>query len=57
MADWAHAFNCKVYLPVADSQWVTEPGDYIEFWSGKPFANPCAKKALGDAVLGYPTAA
>lgn len=34
MADWAAAFGCKVYLPTADRQWVTEPGDYVEYWSG-----------------------
>ena len=34
MADWAAAFECQVHLPAADRQWVTEPGNYIDFWSG-----------------------
>ena len=34
MADWAQAFGCKVHIPVADTQWVTEPGDYVNLWSG-----------------------
>ena len=34
MSDWAAAFKCKIHLPVADQQWVTEPGNYISHWSG-----------------------
>lgn len=36
MSDWAAAFNCKIYLPLVDQQWVTEPGNHISHWDGKP---------------------
>ncbi|KAL3149409.1 hypothetical protein ABBQ32_002204 [Trebouxia sp. C0010 RCD-2024] len=45
MADWAAAFGCKVYLPTADRQWVTEPGDYVEYWSGDEL------KTTGDSTV------
>lgn len=34
VADWAAAFDCQVHIPAADRQWVTEPGDHINYWSG-----------------------
>ena len=46
MADWAGAFRCKVHLPVADSQWVTDPGDYIQFWAGTKLAGICMQDTL-----------
>ncbi|PRW60200.1 MBL fold metallo-hydrolase [Chlorella sorokiniana] len=33
-ADWAEAFDCKVYLHAADRQWVTRPSPRLEFWDG-----------------------
>jgi hypothetical protein len=34
MVDWAHAFDCPVWLHEADRKWVMRPDPAIRFWSG-----------------------
>ena len=35
MTSWGRAFNCPVLVHEADREWVQEPDDCIEYWSGK----------------------
>lgn len=35
MVEWAKAFDCPIYLHVADRQWVMRPDSSIEFWAGE----------------------
>jgi hypothetical protein len=35
MIEWSHAFDCPIYLHVADRQWVMRPDPAIEFWNGE----------------------
>lgn len=35
MVEWAKAFDCPIYLPAADRQWVMRPDPAIEFWEGE----------------------
>jgi hypothetical protein len=34
MVEWAHAFDCPVWLHEADREWVMRPDPAIRFWSG-----------------------
>ncbi|MTI29808.1 MBL fold metallo-hydrolase [Xanthovirga aplysinae] len=34
MVEWAHVFDCPIYLHEADRQWVMRPNEKIVFWSG-----------------------
>jgi hypothetical protein len=34
MADWSRVFGAPVFIHADDRQWVTNPSDSIEFWSG-----------------------
>lgn len=34
MADWAAAFDAPVYIHELDKQWVTQPSDKIQHWTG-----------------------
>ena len=35
MADWAHRFDCPVFLHADDREWITRPDDAIELWEGE----------------------
>jgi len=35
MADWAHRFDCPVFLHTDDREWITRPDDAIELWEGE----------------------
>ncbi|KAA6460402.1 MBL fold metallo-hydrolase [Acidobacteria bacterium AB60] len=35
MVDWAHAFECQVYIHAANRPWVMRPDSSIRFWEGK----------------------
>ncbi len=35
MVEWAHRFDCPVYLHEADRGWIMRPDDAIELWSGE----------------------
>lgn len=35
MADWGEAFECPVLVHASDRQWIVEPSEHIEFWSGE----------------------
>jgi glyoxylase-like metal-dependent hydrolase (beta-lactamase superfamily II) len=35
MVDWAHRFDCPIYLHADDSDWVMRPDDAIVFWKGE----------------------
>lgn len=35
MQDWAHAFDCPVYLHAADANWVMRPDSAIRHWDGE----------------------
>ena len=43
MVEWAHRFDCPVYLHADDREWVMRPDDAIEFWDGDA-------KELGDGL-------
>jgi hypothetical protein len=32
MVEWAHTFDCPIYLHAADSEWVMRPDAVIEHW-------------------------
>jgi glyoxylase-like metal-dependent hydrolase (beta-lactamase superfamily II) len=34
MADWAEEFDAPVYVHEGDKDWVTQPSDRIQYWSG-----------------------
>jgi hypothetical protein len=34
MVDWAHRFDCPVYIHEADEQWIMRPDPAIELWEG-----------------------
>ena len=34
MADWAAAFDAPIYIHELDKQWVTQPSNHIEYWTG-----------------------
>jgi hypothetical protein len=34
MVEWAHAFDCPVYVHELDRQWVLRPDPAVRFWSG-----------------------
>lgn len=36
MADWAEAFDAPVYIHEAGREWVTDPSNRIQYWSGRP---------------------
>jgi hypothetical protein len=35
MVDWAHAFDCPVYIHADNRPWVMRPDDSIRFWEGE----------------------
>jgi glyoxylase-like metal-dependent hydrolase (beta-lactamase superfamily II) len=35
MVEWAHAFDCSIYLHVDDRAWVMRPDPAIEYWEGE----------------------
>jgi hypothetical protein len=35
MVEWAHTFDCPIYLHVADAEWVMRPHSAIEHWDGE----------------------
>jgi glyoxylase-like metal-dependent hydrolase (beta-lactamase superfamily II) len=35
MVDWAHRFECPVYLHADDREWITRPDPAIELWEGE----------------------
>jgi hypothetical protein len=35
MVEWAHTFDCPIYLHAADSEWVMRPDAVIEHWDGE----------------------
>jgi hypothetical protein len=43
MVEWAHRFDCPVYLHADDREWVMRPNPSIEFWDGD-------SNSLGDGV-------
>jgi hypothetical protein len=43
MVEWAHRFDCPIYLHGDDREWVMRPDDAIEFWYGET-------KHLGDGL-------
>jgi hypothetical protein len=34
MVEWAHRFDCPVYIHAADEQWIMRPDPAIELWEG-----------------------
>jgi len=43
MVEWAHRFDCPVYLHADDREWIMRPDDAIELWRGET-------RALGDGL-------
>lgn len=43
MVEWAHAFDCPVYLHSDDSRWVMRHDPAIKFWTGE-------ERDLGDGL-------
>jgi glyoxylase-like metal-dependent hydrolase (beta-lactamase superfamily II) len=43
MVDWAHRFDCPVYVHAADERWIMRPDPSIELWDGDA-------KELGDGL-------
>jgi hypothetical protein len=35
MVEWAHTFDCPIYLHAADAEWVMRPHSAIEHWDGE----------------------
>jgi hypothetical protein len=35
MVEWAHRFDCPIYLHQNDREWVMRPSDRIQFWNGE----------------------
>jgi hypothetical protein len=35
MVEWAHRFDCPVYIHVADERWIMRPDPAIELWDGE----------------------
>jgi hypothetical protein len=35
MVDWAHRFDCPVYIHAADERWIMRPDPSIELWEGE----------------------
>jgi hypothetical protein len=35
MQDWAHRFDCPVYLHAADSEWIMRPDPSLQLWQGE----------------------
>jgi hypothetical protein len=64
MIEWSRAFDCPIYLHVADRQWVMRPDSAIEFWDGenKELENGitlvrCGGHFEGGSVLHWPDGA
>ena len=64
MVEWAHLFDCPIYLHSADRQWVMRPDPAIEFWDGetKEIGNGltlirCGGHSDGGTVLHWPDGA
>jgi glyoxylase-like metal-dependent hydrolase (beta-lactamase superfamily II) len=43
MVEWAHRFECPVYLHAADREWIMRPDPAIELWEGET-------RELGDGL-------
>jgi glyoxylase-like metal-dependent hydrolase (beta-lactamase superfamily II) len=43
MVDWAHRFECPVYLHADDREWIMRPDPAIELWEGET-------RSLGDGL-------
>jgi hypothetical protein len=43
MVDWAHRFECPVYVHAADEPWIMRPDPAIELWEGET-------KEIGDGL-------
>jgi hypothetical protein len=43
MVDWAHRFDCPVYLHADDREWIMRPDPAIELWEGET-------RSLGDGL-------
>jgi hypothetical protein len=43
MAEWAHVFDCDVWLHEDDTKWVMRPDARVRYWSGET-------RSLGDGV-------
>jgi glyoxylase-like metal-dependent hydrolase (beta-lactamase superfamily II) len=43
MVEWAHRFDCPVYIHAADERWIMRPDPSIELWEGDA-------KELGDGL-------
>jgi hypothetical protein len=43
MVEWAHRFDCPVYIHAADEPWIMRPDSAIELWEGET-------KELGDGL-------
>ncbi len=43
MVEWAHRFECPVYLHADDREWITRPDPAIELWEGET-------RSLGDGL-------
>ena len=43
MVEWAHAFDCSVYLHEAERKWVMRPDPALRFWDGETYE-------LGDGL-------
>jgi hypothetical protein len=35
MVEWAHRFDCPIYLHADDREWIMRPDDRIELWDGQ----------------------
>jgi hypothetical protein len=64
MVEWSRAFDAPIHLPAADREWVTRPGEAIEFFDGERLDLPGGLTLLrlgghfaGGAVLHWPTGA
>ena len=38
MVEWAHRFDCPVYLHADDARWIMRPDDSVELWHGDSLA-------------------
>jgi hypothetical protein len=64
MVEWAHTFDCPVYLHAADRQWVMRPDPVLRFWDGEVLGLHdgltlirCGGHFEGGTVLHWPAGA
>jgi hypothetical protein len=43
MVEWAHAFDCPIYLHAADQRWIMRPDPAVELWESET-------QELGDGL-------